>query len=34
MQRLLDEHLDKLKTRIIKMCSLVDEQVGFAIRVG
>lgn len=32
MQRLLDEHLDKLKTRIIKMCSLVDEQVGFSIR--
>lgn len=32
MQRLLDEHLDKLKTRIIKMCSLVDEQVGFAIK--
>ncbi|MBS4033200.1 MAG: phosphate signaling complex protein PhoU [Ignavibacterium sp.] len=32
MQRLLDEHLDKLKTRIIKMCSLVDEQVSFAIR--
>lgn len=32
MQRLLDEHLDKLKTRIIKMCSLVDEQVLLAIR--
>lgn len=32
MQRLLDEHLDKLKTRIIKMCSLVDEQVQLAIR--
>lgn len=32
MQRLLDEHLDKLKTRIIKMCSLVDEQVQFAIK--
>ncbi len=32
MERLLDEHLDKLKTRIIKMCSLVDEQVNFAIR--
>lgn len=27
MERLLDEHLDKLKTRVIKMCSLVDEQV-------
>lgn len=32
MQRLLDEHLDKLKTRIIKMCSLVDEQVQFAVK--
>ncbi len=32
MQRLLDEHLNKLKTRIIKMCSLVDEQVQLAIR--
>jgi phosphate transport system protein len=32
MQRLLDEHLDKLKTRIIKMCSLVDEQVQMAIQ--
>ncbi|HSL90000.1 MAG TPA: phosphate signaling complex protein PhoU [Ignavibacteriaceae bacterium] len=32
MQRLLDEHLDKLKTRIIKMCSLVDEQVQLAIK--
>ncbi|HLG32307.1 MAG TPA: phosphate signaling complex protein PhoU [Ignavibacteriaceae bacterium] len=32
MQRLLDEHLEKLKTRIIKMCSLVDEQVQFAIK--
>lgn len=30
MERLLDEHLEKLKTRIIKMCSLVDEQVQFA----
>jgi phosphate transport system protein len=27
MERLLDEHLEKLKTRVIKMCSLVDEQV-------
>ena len=26
MERLLDEHLEKLKTRVIKMCSLVDEQ--------
>jgi len=32
MERLLDEHLDKLKTRVIKMCSLVDEQVQFAIK--
>jgi phosphate transport system protein len=32
MERLLDEHLEKLKTRIIKMCSLVDEQVQFAIK--
>ena len=32
MQRLLDEHLEKLKTRIIKMCSLVDEQVQLAIK--
>ncbi|MBK7378558.1 MAG: phosphate signaling complex protein PhoU [Ignavibacteriales bacterium] len=30
MERLLDEHLEKLKTRVIKMCSLVDEQVQFA----
>ncbi len=32
MERLLDEHLEKLKTRVIKMCSLVDEQLQFAIR--
>lgn len=32
MERLLDEHLEKLKTRVIKMCSLVDEQVQFAIQ--
>lgn len=32
MERLLDEHLEKLKTRIIKMCSLVDEQVQSAIK--
>lgn len=32
MERLLDEHLDKLKTRVIKMCSLVDEQIQFAIK--
>jgi phosphate transport system protein len=30
MERLLDEHLEKLKTRVIKMCSLVDEQIQFA----
>ena len=32
MERLLDQHLEKLKTRVIKMCSLVDEQVQFAIK--
>jgi phosphate transport system protein len=32
MERLLDEHLEKLKTRVIKMCSLVDEQLQFAIK--
>jgi len=32
MERLLDEHLEKLKTRVLKMCSLVDEQVQFAIK--
>lgn len=32
MDRLLDEHLEKLKTRVLKMCSLVDEQVQFAIK--
>ena len=32
MERLLDEHLEKLKTRVLKMCSLVDEQVLFAIK--
>jgi len=32
MERLLDEHLEKLKTRVIKMCSLVDEQVQSAIK--
>ena len=31
MERLLDEHLEKLKTRVLKMCSLVDEQVQFAV---
>lgn len=32
MERLLDEHLEKLKTRVIKMCSLVDEQVHLAAK--
>jgi phosphate transport system protein len=32
MERILDEHLEKLKTRVLKMCSLVDEQVQFAIK--
>ena len=32
MERLLDEHLEKLKTRVIKMCSLVDEQFQLAIK--
>jgi phosphate transport system protein len=32
MERILDEHLEKLKTRVIKMCSLVDEQVQSAIK--
>ncbi|NWF51132.1 MAG: phosphate signaling complex protein PhoU [Ignavibacteriaceae bacterium] len=32
MERIIDENLEKLKTRLIKMCSLVDEQVDMAIR--
>ena len=32
MERLFDIQIDKLKTKLIKMCSLVDEQVEFAIR--
>lgn len=32
MERLFDLQIEKLKTRLIKMCSLVDEQVDFAIR--
>lgn len=32
MERLLDEHIEKLKKRVIKMCSLVDEQVQAAIK--
>lgn len=31
MERVLDEYIEKLKTRVIKMCSLVDEQVQWAI---
>jgi phosphate transport system protein len=33
MDRQFDQQLEKLKTRILKMCSLVDEQVELAIRV-
>jgi phosphate transport system protein len=32
MERLFDIQIEKLKTRLIKMCSLVDEQLEFAIR--
>ena len=32
MERLLDEHIEKLKRRVVKMCSLVDEQVQSAIK--
>jgi phosphate transport system protein len=32
MDRLLDEHIEKLKRRVMKMCSLVDEQVQSAIK--
>jgi phosphate transport system protein len=32
MERLLDEHIEKLKRRVLKMSSLVDEQVQSAIR--
>lgn len=32
MERHFDQQLDKLKTRVIKMCSLVDEQVEMALR--
>jgi phosphate transport system protein len=31
MERVIDEYIGKLKTRVIKMCSLVDEQVQSAI---
>jgi len=32
MQRILDIHIEKLKKRLMKMCSLVDEQVDMAIK--
>ena len=32
MERQVDQQLEKLKTRILKMCSLVDEQVDLAIK--
>ena len=32
MNRIFDLQIEKLKTKLIKMCSLVDEQVEFAIR--
>jgi len=32
MERLLDEHIEKLKKRVVKMCSLVEEQVHSAIK--
>ena len=32
MERLLDQHLEKLKRRVMKMCSLVDDQVQAAIK--
>ncbi len=32
MERHLDIQLEKLRTRVIKMCSLVDEQVEYALR--
>lgn len=32
MERLLDIHIAKLKKRLIKMCSLVDEQVDLSIK--
>lgn len=32
MERQVDLQLDKLKTKVIRMCSLVDEQVDFAFR--
>ncbi len=32
MERPFDIQLEKLKVKLIKMCSLVDEQVEFTIR--
>ncbi len=32
MERPIDIQLEKLRSKLIKMCSLVDEQVDFAIR--
>ncbi|RJP72384.1 MAG: phosphate transport system regulatory protein PhoU [Ignavibacteriales bacterium] len=32
MERHFEQQLEKLKTRVIKMCSLVDEQVELSIR--
>ncbi len=32
MERHFEQQIEKLRTRLIKMCSLVDEQVEFAIR--
>jgi phosphate transport system protein len=32
MERKLDQQLAKLKRRVLKMCSLVDEQVDYALR--
>ncbi len=32
MERLLDEHIEKLKRRVTKMCSLVDDQVQASIQ--
>ncbi|HSP88615.1 MAG TPA: phosphate signaling complex protein PhoU [Ignavibacteriaceae bacterium] len=33
MERQFDQQIEKLKTKILKMCSLVDEQVEMAIRL-
>lgn len=32
MERILDVHIEKLRKRLIKMCSLVDEQVDLSIK--